>query len=238
MSRFNAQPQHHQQHHQQHQQQHQRDNGPNDQDHNEQEQDHEPPNRDVHSLSLAYQTYLRHDDEEKNHFDDVCQSFRQYATFAMAQWANQQYRVHSLSESQRRVLPNALKRDTAEFNQRATSWKEATIRNQFCLDCILRHAGMAHSQQVTTTVTQVVSDGQISKVSSVLKSLARDWSTDGKAERDMAYGPILKQIKKFLPLTDTSRPKICVPGAGVLCIMCLGMRRRQRLPFQNNSPGI
>jgi carnosine N-methyltransferase len=177
--------------------------------------EHSHDQKDHHSLSLAYQTYLRHDDDEKNHFDDVCRSFRQYAAFAMSQWANQQYRFHALPESQRDVLPAALKRDTPEFNQRASLFKEAAIRNQFCLDCILRHAGTPHSQQITNTA-QAVDDGQISKVSSLLKSLARDWSVEGKAERDMAYEPIIAQIKWYLPLSESigGRPKICVPGAG------------------------
>jgi hypothetical protein len=177
-----------------------------------------PENHNHHSLSLAYQTYLRHDDSEKNHFGDVCQSFRQYASFAMSHWANHQYRLHNLPEAQRNVLPKAMKRDTPEFNQRAKKYKEAAIGNQFCLDCILRHTGAPHSQQVTST-TKVVEDGQISKVSSVLKSLARDWSAEGKAERDMAYGPILTQVKKYLPYNEHSmkvRPNICVPGAGTL----------------------
>jgi carnosine N-methyltransferase len=174
-----------------------------------------PEDTDLHSLSLAYQTYLRHDDDEKNHFDDVVRAFRQYAAFAMAHWANHQYRLHSLPESQRRVLPDALKRDTPEFNQRAAQYKEAAIRNQFCLDCILRHTGSPHSQQVTN-MANAVSDGQISKVSSVLKSLARDWSVEGKAEREMTYNPIIAQIKKYLPLSEDGivRPKICIPGAG------------------------
>jgi hypothetical protein len=177
--------------------------------------DAKPNNKDLHSLSLAYQTYLRHDNGEKNHFEDVCRSFRQYAAFAMSQWANHQYRLHSLPECQRSILPDALKRDTFEFNQRATEYKEAAIRNQFCLDCILRHAGTPHSQQITSLIG-AVEDGQMSKVSSVLKSLARDWSAEGKAERDMAYKPIITQIRRHLPITDITmvKPKICVPGAG------------------------
>jgi carnosine N-methyltransferase len=172
-------------------------------------------NNDLRSHSLAYQTYTKHDDDEKNHFEDVCQSFRQYAAFAMSQWANHQYRLHSLPESQRAVLPNALKRDTADFNRKASQYKEAAIRNQFCLDCILRHAGKPHSQQNTTMLT-AVTDEQISKVSSVLKSLARDWSSEGKLERDIAYKPLISQLKKYLPIDDcaVSRPTVCVPGAG------------------------
>lgn len=171
-------------------------------------------NSQLHSLSLAYQTYMRHDKEETNHFDDVCRAFRQYAAFAMSSWANQQYRLHSLPEVQRHVLPDALKRDTPSFNDRASNFKDSTIRNQFCADCILRHAGVPHSQELTS-MTQTASDSSMSKVSSVFKSLARDWSADGQAERDMAYTPILKQVQQYLPLRkDEPAPRICVPGSG------------------------
>ena len=201
-----------------------------------------------HSLSLAYQTYLRHDQKEQNHWDDVCRAFRQYASFAMAQWANHQNRFQALPEMQQRVLPKALHIDTAEYQMRATQYKEAAIRNQFCLDCVLRHAGMPHSQQplnagsnaanaaaaastdgsASTQIldTAIVSDSQLSKTSSVLKSLARDWSAEGKPERDMAYGPLLKQLKQYVPLTkgdgSTKKPppRVCVPGAGTLTRFC------------------
>ena len=198
-----------------------------------------PGTEGYHSLSHAYETYLSHDREEQNHWEDVCRSFRQYATFAMAQWANHQYRLHALPESQRRFLPAALKRETVEFQERAGSYKEAAIRNQFCLDCILRHAGQQHSQECSST-TKHSTDSQMSKVSSVLKSLARDWSAEGQVERDMTYNPIKATIQKYLPLSKKNESsaattsvaaglrsktklkpiKICVPGAGVGRLAC------------------
>lgn len=181
--------------------------------------------QNYHSLSMAYQTYLNHDQKEQNHWEDVCKSYRQYATFAMAQWANHQYRLHSLPEVQRKVLPRALRIDTEDFHKRSTLYKEAAIRNQFCLDCILRHAGMPHSQQIlhpslnnNSELASVVSDNHVSKVSSVLKSLARDWSIEGKPEREMASRPIIRQVHTYLPIKNENSddpPKICVPGAGV-----------------------
>ena len=212
-----------------------------------------------HSLSHAYSTYLAHDVEEQTHWEDVCRSYRQYATFAMAQWANHQYRLHALPEEQRRLLPPALKRETTEFACRAKSYKEAAIRNQFCLDCILRHAGQVNSQDALLSRSPSLSeqqstiqhstDSQMSKVSSVLKSLARDWSSEGKVERDLAYGPIIKQVQKYLVFLGTERmpprnhkqfadpssqngvvqsnsntckipPRLCVPGAGVGRLAC------------------
>jgi len=214
-----------------------------------------------HSLSYAYSTYLQHDREEQNHWEDVCRSYRQYAMFAMAQWANHQYRLHAVPESQRRFLPAGLRRDSPEFQRRAKLYKEAAIRNQFCLDCILRHANVPHSQETngidsvkqpqqqspklrnggdsnkkrkkssdhsqndsSSSVSNCSTDAQMSKVSSVLKSLVRDWSSEGKAERDAVYKPILQQLQKFVPIRRSKNgdgggcrlpPRICVPGAGV-----------------------
>eukprot|EP00547_Thalassionema_nitzschioides_P004743 CAMPEP_0194222340 /NCGR_PEP_ID=MMETSP0156-20130528/32693_1 /TAXON_ID=33649 /ORGANISM="Thalassionema nitzschioides, Strain L26-B" /LENGTH=415 /DNA_ID=CAMNT_0038953091 /DNA_START=253 /DNA_END=1500 /DNA_ORIENTATION=- len=169
-----------------------------------------------HSLSQAYQTYLSHDKKEQAHWEDVCHAYRQYATFALCSWANQCHRFDALPESQRRLLPPGLIGGSQEFDERAKLFKDAAIRNQFCLDCILRHAGMPHSQQVGPTTT-IVGDGAISKVSSVLKSLARDWSVEGKGERDMAYEPILNSVMEHVPIGagGAHAPKICVPGAGV-----------------------
>jgi N2227-like protein len=276
------------------------------------------PTQVLHSSSndnsaYAFQTYLRHDSEEQHHWDDVCRAYRQYATFAMAQWANHQYRVQSLSDSQRMHLPAGLSMGTVEYQERWQAYKDAAIRNQFCLDCILRHAGypilapppnasaaaaanhaatangngnnnnnntaddpmqvpdespsrQSGSSASSASVHQAngaahnnasnhngsgnsnntndnanntnasatsSSDSSMSKVSSVLKSLVRDWSHEGKAERDMAYLPLIQQLQHYVPIrrgpagqqpqagqsqhahTQSSPPKICVPGAGL-----------------------
>mmetsp|Transcript_24692 Transcript_24692/g.58393 ORF Transcript_24692/g.58393 Transcript_24692/m.58393 type:complete len:434 (+) Transcript_24692:565-1866(+) len=157
-------------------------------------------------------------DDEKNHFDSVCSTYRQYATFSMSQWAQRDFRSKALPESQRKFLPAGLRTGTPEHAKRSEDYKNALIRNQFCLDCILQHAGQPHSQQQPSN--NYVTDDQISKVSSVLKSLSRDWSDDGKVERDMAYRPIKDLIHKYLPLephssANRSPPRIVVPGSGV-----------------------
>lgn len=169
--------------------------------------------------SLAAQTAARQDREEQEHFENVCEAYRQYATFAMLHLTNQQHRLAALPESQKRVLPAGLRSDSEEYKQRSKDFRDACIRNQFCLDCIMRHAAQPHSQEQAPLRGAAVSDGQISKVSSVLKSLARDWSEGGRAERDMAYGPIVKSVHEYVPIDaakeNEKHPRLCVPGAGV-----------------------
>jgi len=76
------------------------------------------------------------------------------------------------------------------------------------------------------------------QVSSVLKSLARDWSAEGQAEQTSTYGPIKETVQSYLPLKiaegcttnnnntvgqeASSKPiiRICVPGAGVGRLAC------------------
>jgi carnosine N-methyltransferase len=178
------------------------------------------PDHHHQSLSDLYRNQFQTDAEEQSHWEDVCRAYRQYANFSLKQWGlNHVHRLASLPPSQAAVLPEYLQVNTEAFRERQNRFKEAAIRNQFCLDCILRHAGQPHSQEIHDT--QFANDEQMSKVSSVLKSLTRDWTADGQAERDMAYLPILESLQTFVPLNaDAPPPRICVPGAGVGRLAC------------------
>ena len=58
----------------------------------------------------------------------------------------------------------------------------------------------------------------IEKVHSTLKSFVRDWSSDGKFERDQCYKPILNEIDRIFGHLNTaqrSSTNILVPGAGL-----------------------
>ena len=152
-------------------------------------------------------------DAERAHWHSVCRAYRQYASFAMHQFHMQFHsRLASLPESQRAVLPGHLLAGTVQHQERAKLFQEAAIRNQFCLDCILRHAGQPHSQQNTTDASAATEE-QMSKVTSVLKSLARDWSAEGQKERDMCYRPLLDSVQRYIPCSKGA--KLSVPGAGV-----------------------
>lgn len=173
-----------------------------------------------YSLSFAYEAHLQQDVKEKTHWNDVCRAYRQYSAFVIQQYGlNFPHRLANFPAPQRALLPLYLQYGTPEFQERLNLFKDAAIRNQFCLDCILRHAGQPISQRVVDD-RDYATESQISKVASVLKSLARDWSIEGAEERNMAYAPILESVQKYCLLsTDevsrSSRPKICVPGAGV-----------------------
>jgi len=50
-----------------------------------------------------------------------------------------------------------------------------------------------------------------------LKQIAREWSNDGKEERDSSFRPIIEQLLKHLPVIDETRNhfKVLCPGSGL-----------------------
>lgn len=45
----------------------------------------------------------------------------------------------------------------------------------------------------------------LSKLKSTLHQFVRDWSEEGKEERDMCYEPIVKELRRVLPVSDSNR---------------------------------
>lgn len=58
------------------------------------------------------------------------------------------------------------------------------------------------------------SHSEFDKVRSTLLQLAREWSDDGKKERDITFGPILDEVEKRFPENRDS-VKVLVPGCGL-----------------------
>lgn len=178
------------------------------------------------SEALASQCQHHDDVEETRHFDRVCDSFRQYATFRKAARDGMKRRIVSLSidDVDRSLLPPSLLPNTAEGKAREALLHVAGNRNQFFFDSMLRYAGLDISQDALRAHASGEApiawstEDDMSKVDSVLKSLARDWSSEGAAERSAAYHPIIEGIRAHLPVeigSDASSPRIAVPGSGV-----------------------
>jgi hypothetical protein len=160
----------------------------------------------------------KNNDEERKHHSNVFNSYRQYATFHTTREIgidNRRRRllqssIATVSPSIESILPASHRPTTSEYNHRQKLLRDAAIRNQYFLDCALRHSQQETSQEVLHRHRNRhpkdeghgdghegarmeeeeeegwVTEEQISKVDSVLKSLARDWSAEGKDERSVA----------------------------------------------------
>lgn len=70
------------------------------------------------------------------------------------------------------------------------------------------------------------SDIDMNKVFSTLRQFVRDWSLEGKLERDCVYQPILQTLERCFPDRNSrSSVKILIPGAG-LCRLSVELAMR------------
>ncbi|KAI9567608.1 N2227-domain-containing protein [Boletus coccyginus] len=58
-------------------------------------------------------------------------------------------------------------------------------------------------------------DFDMDKLRSTLKQFVRDWSEDGKAERDLCYEPMKRALEEFFEGQDRQTIRVLVPGAGL-----------------------
>jgi carnosine N-methyltransferase len=59
------------------------------------------------------------------------------------------------------------------------------------------------------------SSSDVSKAHSTLRQFYRDWSTEGAKERDLCYGPVLRDLSDEFNDKQKSGLKILIPGAGL-----------------------
>ena len=55
----------------------------------------------------------------------------------------------------------------------------------------------------------------VSKVRSTLKQFVREWSSEGRAEREQCFKPILDGLTQYLPITESRPPFVLCPGSGL-----------------------
>ncbi|XP_016160274.1 PREDICTED: carnosine N-methyltransferase isoform X2 [Ficedula albicollis] len=119
----------------------------------------------------------------------------------------------SLPANQQSLLPQFLPhldkiRKCIDHNQEILQ----TIVN----DCVHMFENKEYEEDGSGKITPA-STFDMDKLKSTLKQFVRDWSEEGKSERDSCYQPIISEIIKNFPKErwDFSKVNILVPGAGL-----------------------
>ncbi|NXJ82916.1 CARME methyltransferase, partial [Trogon melanurus] len=90
------------------------------------------------------------------------------------------------------------------------------ILNTIVNDCVHMFENKEYGEDERGKITPA-STFDMDKLKSTLKQFVRDWSEEGKPERDSCYQPIISEIVKNFPKErwDFSKVNILVPGAGL-----------------------
>jgi len=155
------------------------------------------------------------DVEEARHFGDVVLSLSEYVADAGSE-------IHRRENALRTLLPLEVSRFAAneEVNQRMMKLRECAKANQEFFDFVtlpyednVRVRAKELQQVAGANVAGFVLSGpaHMSKARSTLHQIVREWSDEGRAEREKCFEPILREMTKYCPKGS----RVAVPGCGL-----------------------
>lgn len=153
---------------------------------------------------------------ERKHFETVCRTLLMYSEFAELSISRKQDHLNKLSPAMARMLP------TSTWSQIPQHY-EAIAENQELFSAIVEFQDYnftdrdPHAPLEFKYSTESIPAAQMHRNQAILHSLAREWSVEGRRERDICFAPLISELKKILPVTDDNlyRQKVLVPGAGL-----------------------
>ncbi|ORX45078.1 N2227-domain-containing protein [Hesseltinella vesiculosa] len=139
------------------------------------------------------------------------------------------YRSHSLNYNHRRrrdflALPEHHKRLVPEQLEKIDLMDTKIEANTRLFRDIVKHSNIFSSNDVAQLCDPgkgrdiPVKPSDMDKVRSTLKQFFRDWSSEGKQERDTIYLPVIEQLHAAfatVPVENRGDVRVLVPGAGL-----------------------
>lgn len=153
---------------------------------------------------------------ERRHFESVCRTMLKYADFAEMGIERRQEHLARLSPDMARMLPSSVWSKLPEMF-------DAVAENQAFLQCVVEFQDYRFSDRAPGAPlefplsTERIAATQMHRNQAILHSLAREWSEEGRRERDSCFAPLLDELQRVLPVSEDNlfRQRVLVPGAGL-----------------------
>jgi len=101
------------------------------------------------------------------------------------------------------------------YNDKLLKYAASITLNENLTSAIVRQARADMAKESLPKATnRTGGQSDISRVREALKHIARDWSDEGRDEREQTFAPILEELVKVTP-EDRSQVHILVPGSGL-----------------------
>ncbi|CAG8544525.1 132_t:CDS:10 [Paraglomus occultum] len=162
-----------------------------------------------------------HVEEEAKHFRKVLQTFSLYKTSALMANNRRRKDYHALTERHKNLIPNYL--------NHLNTIDRAIVKNYAVVKQIMSNGQMfsdgkdssvlhAHANEQTEDIQDEITEYDFDKLRSTIKQFVRDWSIEGKPERDVTYQPLLQELLDYyeeVPLSERAKINVLIPGAGL-----------------------
>ncbi|KAJ3086355.1 hypothetical protein HK102_013243, partial [Quaeritorhiza haematococci] len=200
--------------------------------------DHIPPPHEQQGGEEEY-TVER---EEYAHFSKVIRAFRHYRLHSLALNAKRRRDYNSIPPTHRRLIDSIRDHDESVgqggsgsgapaggggeacgYERKLDAVDQRIMRNAlFLAEIVEGQDGFPVAEppagEKSDTEEPPVTEQDMDKVRSTIRQFVRDWSEEGRWERDRTYGPICEVLERRfgrLSVADRGAIKVLVPGAGL-----------------------
>eukprot|EP00796_Vickermania_ingenoplastis_P007186 gene7186-5048_t len=142
------------------------------------------------------------------------EAFKNYKTQASAARAVRQKNFQKLQNKHRLLL-------SMNMDEVFAKYSECIEKNTEFIEDICESSGELFSTYWPDASPEAIpkeppSENDMNKVFSTLRQFVRDWSLEGKPERDCVYQPILETLERCFPdRNNRSSIRVLIPGAGL-----------------------
>lgn len=155
------------------------------------------------------------DPEEYQHLRKILSAFFNYQVDSLRDVSRMERDFNSIDEKYK-------KRMSFDYKERIEKMKKAIWQNYtFLLKIVQPYKSMFNVFRSSTGEVLIepllVQPSEIIKMRSTVKLFIRDWSIEGKTEREMCYDPIIEELSKYFTKEEDFEKgiKVLAPGVGL-----------------------
>ncbi|XP_046399023.1 carnosine N-methyltransferase [Ischnura elegans] len=154
--------------------------------------------------------------EEREHFLRIVRAFKHYKAHSLDRIARTERFLAKLPHRHRGLL--------ARYSEHLANLKTCVENNDKIIkkitkdvSTIFENSHLVDSKLAVSSPSAQPSPADMEKVQATLKQFVRDWSEEGKLERQACYQPIIDELEKYYPESVRSKQehRVLVPGAGL-----------------------
>lgn len=153
--------------------------------------------------------------EEEKALLRIINAFKEYRDWAMSFVRKAEYDFMRLEERHQKLLEELVKPQLKWMKM-----KTCIDLNVLFIEQILTVNQLFENQRATgeefgKDEAVVPKQADLDKVRSTLKQFVREWSEEGKAERDACFQPLIDEIDALFPHPAINSVRVLVPGSGL-----------------------
>ena len=121
--------------------------------------------------------------------------------------------IEKIENDFKKIGEHYLSMMTFDYKTRITNLKKAISLNNKFLNSIVKQYEYLFNDKSEEII---IKSGDMKKLRTTLCLFIRDWSIEGKKERDLTYKPIIESLNVYFPdIKNRNNQKILVPGTGL-----------------------